>query len=1162
MSSVSNTPSSPASQQTPRAKSSYVDEQIHRIRRSLKLVDFTAGLITMLIGVLMFLLTAAVLEHWVIPGGWSTTARVVLFLVFLAGLGWYCWRVFWPLISQTINPAYAANTIEQQSPSLKNSLLNLLLLRNHRREMPGQVYQAIEQQANQRLQEVPLETVVDRSAIVKLGYILAAVVALCTVYRVLSPKDFLTSASRVLAPWSDTPVPSRVDILDITPGDTAVARGDRLEVTAEVLGLKEDETVHLVYSTKDQQIVDQQIPMSRSNGGIRFSAELPGHTSEQAGIEQPLEYWIAAGDARSSRYDITVFARPTLVVQKVRYDFPDYTGYPTEVVQHTGDLSAVEGTEVTITALANQPIDQAHVDFEADGRRDLIMKADDRQATVTFPLELEEDRRTPKHESYVLRFTTLEGRKNEAPPKFQIEVTPDYAPEIELLQPAEEQINVPIDEPVQFELEARDPDFALKSVALIGETAEGQQIKEVLLSRQHQGRYVGQLQKTPQELGLQVGDQWEYRGTAADNRQPEPNLAYTAVRKLRVIDPNQQGQGDAQGPQQSGAGGGEGQQQPGEGGEAQNGEGQPQAGGGQPGEDQQGEGQEGGAGEQGQAGEQQDQQQTDGQGEGGAGENGQQNQQPQDGAGGDPAEQDQPGEQQQDGGDSPAGENQGQPGQGEPSKVSPSGDDDGSAFERIAEHFNQQEGDSQGTGAEPREGQDATDPAATDSDPTAQGGQRDRDQRGEPGDGQSAERGDPGDTQEGQTQADQQQPSGEQPSDAEQAEQQQQPGESAEDAAPDQPRESPQAGDPSDAQSEQEGESAPSEPMSPEQGTGGTGEAGTEPQADPVGEQTNKPRERDSGEPRSDQQESESGTQDTTGQESDSQGEQSGDRAGGGQEGTGQQADAEGTGAAGQRDAADQGSGQAEDRGPGEAGPRPGSDDQAEAPTGESSEDQHGQGSQPGEQTGEQPGEQPGDQAGQQPGDSSGQQQDQQGQPGQPDQPGESDPQSDAQLPTDSETPGTSAPQAPQGIGTGGTEGSAPPPSGETMPGDEANLEYAQQQTDLILDQLDDQLRKRQVDNELLDKLGWSQDELRRFVDRWKNLKNQADNGDPDGKQELNDALRSLGLSPNRRTGFRSQTPEDRLRELQDAYRGRIPLEYAEQVRAYIKGTAKAQQEE
>ena len=693
MASVTEPPQSESSPQKA-GQSPLVDRQIGRTRRALKLVDLTAGLITLAIGVLAFLLTVAVLEHWVVPGGWGETGRRLLFGVLLAGVGWFSWRTFWPLLRQSINPVYAAQAIEESSPSLKNSLMNLLFLRDHKRELPRQVYQAIEQQAEQRLSNVRLETVVDRSSVLRLGYILVAIVAMCALYRFLSPKDLFSSAGRVLAPWANIAAPSRVEILDVTPGNTEAARGEQLEITAEILGIEEDEPVQLFYSTADQQIVAQELRMSASVGGSRFRAKLPGRKGlgGSGGIQQNFTYWIEAGDAQSPRYQVSVFARPTLIVSHVRYEYPAYTGTPSRDVQHTGDLRAIEGTKVTLFATANKTIKTAHVDFEADGRRDLLMNANDLQATVTFPLELREDRRTPRHQSYALRYTTSEDTQNQSPPKYRIEVVPDYAPEIQLLLPEEPVLDVALNQEVNFEIEARDPDFALRQVVLLGKLGDEQVLKETLLSNNHTGRFVGKLRKTPEELGLKAGDVLEYWAAAADTRRPKPNLAYSAHRKIRVTGPWQPNQGENEGQQQEG----DKKQQPGEG-EPQEGEGgeQGQAGGGEQGKasaGEEGEQGEGGSGqESGEEGNEGKQQTEGGKGMSEGGEDSE--------GGGD--SQSEPGENSNDAtserspSDGPADPSAGGEG-GEQENVSSAGDDDGSAFERMAEHFEEKEEEKNG----------------------------------------------------------------------------------------------------------------------------------------------------------------------------------------------------------------------------------------------------------------------------------------------------------------------------------------------------------------------------------------------------------------------------------------------------------------------------------
>jgi hypothetical protein len=129
--------------------------------------------------------------------------------------------------------------------------------------------------------------------------------------------------------------------------------------------------------------------------------------------------------------------------------------------------------------------------------------------------------------------------------------------------------------------------------------------------------------------------------------------------------------------------------------------------------------------------------------------------------------------------------------------------------------------------------------------------------------------------------------------------------------------------------------------------------------------------------------------------------------------------------------------------------------------------------------------------------------------------------------------------------------------------GDEANLEYARKQTDLVLEELAEQLSRKRVDEGLLEELGWSEEDLRRFVARWQSRKEAAQRSDPSGKaaqRELDEALRSLGL----RRGPLQQGPlkEDALRDLREGYRGAVPLEYQERLRAYNEGVSRARRDE
>ena len=253
-------------------------------------------------------------------------------------------------------------------------------------------------------------------------------------------------------------------------------------------------------STLDGQSVDREVMLSASTGTSRFQGRLPDRFSRWSRTAVCSKTWnIGSKLAMQSRPSIrvTVFARPTLVVEKIRYQFPTTRDYRSREVEGTGDIQRLEGTKVTLYALANHDIASAQVDFNADGRHDLPMTADKTKATAQFTLGLR--RRSPHARVRQLRAAIQNNQRphEQLAATYSIDVTPDYAPEIELIAPVDEdgklveQLDVPMDSPFTVEVEARDPDFALANVVVLGEVA-GEQVLRARLA--HQGA-IGQVRR-------------------------------------------------------------------------------------------------------------------------------------------------------------------------------------------------------------------------------------------------------------------------------------------------------------------------------------------------------------------------------------------------------------------------------------------------------------------------------------------------------------------------------------------------------------------------------------------------------------------------------------------------------------------------------------------
>ena len=356
------------------------------------------------------------------------------------------------------------------------------------------------------------------------------------IYAALSPKSPFQTLARIAAPWVNLARPARVRILDIDPGAADVYFGRSLEVSARVDRISEDETIYLVYSTDDQQVVDRRIPMQRDESLPRHAGTIP---PEDDGIRHNLSYRIEAGDAVAGPYRVRVVPAPSIVVDRVQYQFPKYTGRPDEVVEHEGDVSAIEGTRVTIIASTNEPISSSYIEFDADKNgsgagavRDTVpMSKDfalddesgsntrpDQRTKGTFTLLLTPDRSQPVRQTYRLRFLNEKNETNDLPINYAIDVIPDFAPEVELLEPQQRETHLPVNDTRPLRIRALDPDFQLTSVKLHVVAAGRKIAVKELLTEPLEGHLNRRLTFNPRKLVLKPGDVAVLWATAADNR--------------------------------------------------------------------------------------------------------------------------------------------------------------------------------------------------------------------------------------------------------------------------------------------------------------------------------------------------------------------------------------------------------------------------------------------------------------------------------------------------------------------------------------------------------------------------------------------------------------------------------------------------------------------
>lgn len=558
-----------------------IDQRLEETRKRVKTTDIAVALFLFALGICAYLFTAAVLDHWAMSlavgldelllpegtrglsgllpavglfeqpppqgsGGLSAGGRLALWLVLVLAMAWLVVRRLLPLLLFRINPVFAAYTIEQSRPSLKNSLINLLFLRREKEvfvddDLARRVFEGLEYRTAGELAQVSPDTAVDRSRLIRLGYGLVVMVAVLCLYLIFSPKNPIVSMRRVMWPWAELQAPTRVSIRHVDPGDAVAYQGDTLIVSAEVRGLKAGESPTLYFTTVDRQTVEEAVPMAPA-GAYRFQGELP---PGKLGLSQSLEYFISAGDATTRSYSVEVQVPLSIAAERVEYQYPAYTGKARETVEGTGDIKALEGTEVTVYARANQPIEKATLEFDGDSRNARRMESRGQAAQVTFFLRMNPQEPTqPEYTSYQLRFVDPQGRENRRPIRYRIEVLPDLPPEVRIVSDLPDEIRLPRNGHLDVVLRAEDPDFGLRKVGIRAQCQDKTLPVPPLLDlaryeKAHRGPLEGTCRIEPARLGLQVGDKVVFWGEAEDNRElatgPAPNRAETEKRLILIV---------------------------------------------------------------------------------------------------------------------------------------------------------------------------------------------------------------------------------------------------------------------------------------------------------------------------------------------------------------------------------------------------------------------------------------------------------------------------------------------------------------------------------------------------------------------------------------------------------------------------------------------------
>ncbi|NQT83064.1 hypothetical protein HQ563_08575, partial [bacterium] len=457
--------------------------------------------------------------------------RLALFLGSMAAMASFLVAYLMVPLLRRISARQIARSVEDKHPDLQDMLLSAVELSEEvshgetytSRELIG----AVVRETVSKTKRIDFRSVVPFSALGKTSLITLVVVCALGTYCYFRPTIATNVLQRLLYPYSG-PEPLTFTELKVLPGNVLIPTGTDVEIKAIAKG-KIPEKAILYLNRKSGRLDKVSLPREKKR---EFRYVLRGQIS-------PLKYKVRAGDARSQEYTISVTDRPVIVGIEVAYKYPEYTGREPETKSDGGDIIALRGSNVKLTARSNKSLKSAKVRF-GDGTESLVFV---RGAVIeSQEFEVRED------DSYSIELLDTDGFSSEEAITHRIRVVEDKVPVVGITSPSKYSHARP-DEVVPVDFRAVD-DFGIEKVWLeyVIRTAEPKEEKDRVASDEREGMLPIGLAERPElevegeymlslaELDVKEGELFVFRIVAEDNNVlTGPGKGSSPEHTIRII---------------------------------------------------------------------------------------------------------------------------------------------------------------------------------------------------------------------------------------------------------------------------------------------------------------------------------------------------------------------------------------------------------------------------------------------------------------------------------------------------------------------------------------------------------------------------------------------------------------------------------------------------
>jgi len=434
-----------------------VEEQLAEAVSRIRVHDVLLGVLLLATWTAAYAVIMVVADKlWVLPD-WLRQIGWGLFVLGAGGVVW--WRLIRPLRSR-INPLYAAAQVEKTLEDPKNLLTGYVDVRE-RGQTPEAIQVALSVRAAQIARAADVNRAVDHRNLLYLGLIFGILtVILAALFFSWRATQFSSLLRRAFLPFTPQPIATRTQItlLDPEGGDATMTQGQSFSVKVHLGGripsAEAEDRPRLLLRHSLQQEEYEEIPLQSGETVREWHGKVPDYLTQ-------VSFWykIAAGDAETPEYRVTVRTLPLFTDFEVQYEYPAYMNRPAD--RASGPyLRTYRGTRITLRAKTNREPIRGSLQFEAKH-----LDAVEGQKVPGLPDSLQFTFTAREGSRYRLRMDTSAGETNIDSPWYLLTLDPDLPPLVRITQPADVETTLPANGTLMVDGHVGD-DFGVDKVRL------------------------------------------------------------------------------------------------------------------------------------------------------------------------------------------------------------------------------------------------------------------------------------------------------------------------------------------------------------------------------------------------------------------------------------------------------------------------------------------------------------------------------------------------------------------------------------------------------------------------------------------------------------------------------------------------------------------------